>query len=252
MDPTLLSSIQIKKINSVSTLFTFKNTKLKRRDRLSWAIVIKYEGETVYRSRGKTYLSDRSHVIILPKGCSYQWICTKSGHFSIIEFECDATDEGIFQFTVKNGDKLLKAFKELEKKRYLGEPMIEMQSIRDTYSILLELLLTAEEKPVPDGKQKKLLPAVEYLSQNYDKNIKNDTLAALVGISTVYFRKLFKEVTGTSPISYARELRIRKAKELLKSEYGSLTEIALSLGYANLYDFSRDFKKHTGFPPSKY
>ena len=43
-----------------------------------------------------------------------------------------------------------------------------------------------------------------------------------------------------------------KAKQMLRSDYGSLSHVALSLGYANLYDFSRDFKKHTGIAPSKY
>ena len=37
---------------------------------------------------------------------------------------------------------------------------------------------------------------------------------------------------------------IKKAKEMLKSDYGSISEIAESLGYLNIYDFSRIFKKH--------
>ena len=45
---------------------------------------------------------------------------------------------------------------------------------------------------------------------------------------------------------------IRLPKEILKSDYGTLSDVALSLGYASLYDFSRDFKKHTGIAPSKY
>ena len=57
---------------------------------------------------------------------------------------------------------------------------------------------------------------------------------------------------GTSPIVYTRRLRIEKAKEMLRSDYGTLSDVAQSLGYASLYDFSRDFKKHTGVTPSKY
>ena len=57
---------------------------------------------------------------------------------------------------------------------------------------------------------------------------------------------------GVSPISYVHDLRIQKAKEMLRSDYDSLSSVAQSLGYLNLYDFSRDFKKHTGVAPSKY
>jgi len=48
------------------------------------------------------------------------------------------------------------------------------------------------------------------------------------------------------------QFRTEKAKEMLGSDYGTLSDIAQSLGYPNLYDFSRDFKKHAGVAPSKY
>ena len=71
-------------------------------------------------------------------------------------------------------------------------------------------------------------------------------------MSSVYFRKMFTQIMGGSPIAYVKQFRIEKAKEMLKSDYGTLTDIASMLGYASLYDFSRDFKKQTGVPPSKY
>ena len=242
----------ITKVYSVSTLYTLENTKLKRNDRERWAAVIKYEGETVYSSNGKRFLSDIGHIVILPKGCSYEWQCTRSGHFSIIEFESEATFYEPISFAVKNGENILKMFKDLEYKRNLKSPTVELESIRDTYSILLVLMKAAEARYLPTEKQQKIAPAVEYISQHYNENITNDELAAIAGMSTVYFRKLFTSVLGVSPISYARNLRIEKAKEMLKSDYGTLSDIALSIGYSSLYDFSRDFKKHTGIAPSKY
>ena len=86
----------------------------------------------------------------------------------------------------------------------------------------------------------------------YNKNIKNDVLANLCNLSTVYFRKLFTEIMGASPISYVHELRIKKAKEMLRSDYGNIKDIAESLGYLNIYDFSRTFKKYKGVSPREF
>ena len=133
--------------------------------------------------------------------------------------------------------------------------MFEIESIRDTYSILLMLMQQMQKmqkKYLPTEKASKIRPALEYIANNYNQNIKNDVLANLCNLSTVYFRKLFTEIMGNSPISYVHELRIKKAKEMLKSDYGSITDIAESLGYLNIYDFSRTFKKYTGVSPSKY
>lgn len=252
MSYNILSNLVITKIRSVSTLYNPGNTKGKRKDRKCWAILIKYEGETVYTYNEKKLLSDAYHLVALPKGCSYEWECTKSGHLYTIEFECDATYPEPIGISVKNSDKILKMFKELEYKRNLQTPTTEIESIRDTYSILIALTKSAPKQYVPNEKQKKIAPALEYISQNYNKSITNDELASVAGLSTVYFRKLFTDVCGVSPITYAHNLRIEKAKEMLKSDYGVLSDVAISLGYSSIYDFSRDFKNHVGVSPSKY
>ncbi len=252
MDLNILSNLVITRIYSATTMYTEKNTKTIRNTRPCWAIVIKYEGETVYTSNKISYLSDINNLVILPKGCSYEWCCTHSGHFSIIEFESELICSDIFSFSVKNSAKILKLFKELEYKRTLRKPMYETESIRDTYSILLMLTQTMSKKYLPTEKRSKISPALDYIAKNYNTDIKNDDLARLTGISTVYFRKLFTEVLGIPPMTYVHELRTKKAKEMLKSDYGSITDIAQSLGYLNIYDFSRAFKKHVGISPSKY
>ena len=44
----------------------------------------------------------------------------------------------------------------------------------------------------------------------------------------------------------------KKAKEVLKSDHESISDIAYSLGYADIYDFSRAFKKRVGMSPTEY
>lgn len=248
----ILDNLIIKKFYSASSVYTEKNVKMKRENRSCWAVVIKYEGETIYYTHKKSYVSNISNMVILPKGCSYKWHCTKPGFFSIIEFDSDMICDEIFSFPVKDGEKFLKMFKELELKRTLRKPMYELESIRDCYSIILKLTQTKENKYFPTYKHQKIAAAMDYIAKNYNKEITNDSLAEITGFSTVYFRKLFTEIYGVSPITYVHNLRIKKAKEMLKSDYGSITDIAKSLGYLNIYEFSKDFKNHTGLPPSKW
>lgn len=248
----ILSNLVISKVRFVSTIYTPQNTRVKRQDRKLWAIVIKYEGETVYTANGKQFVSDLNHMVILPKGCSYAWKCTKAGHYAILEFESEQTYPEPLSFFVKNSEKILKIFKELEHSRNLNRPLTELQSIRDAYAMILLLAQSQDAQYYPTEKQRKIAPAMEYISRNYNRDITNDALAAQTGLSTVYFRKLFTRILGVSPIAYVHQLRIQKAREMLGSDYGTLTDMAQALGYPSLYDFSRDFKKHTGVCPSKY
>ena len=78
------------------------------------------------------------------------------------------------------------------------------------------------------------------------------SLAALCGISTVYFRKTFETVFGVSPIRYLHDLRIGKAKAILSGDYDSIRQVAESTGYSSVYHFSKMFKLYTGQSPSTY
>lgn len=233
------------------TIFTEENTKAKRVNRPCWAIILKYEGETVYTINGKTIVSNANNPVILPKGSSYEWKCVKAGYYSVIEFKCNLTYEEIFSFNIKNSDKIVRMFKSMEYDLTSKSPMYKMKSIKGTYSIILKLTENVSHY-VNNEKKQKIQPAIDFIAQNYNKEIKNDILATQCNMSTVYFRKLFFDVVGEAPISYMNSLRMGKAKEMLKSDYGSITDIALSLGYNNIYEFSKAFKKYTGVPPTKY
>lgn len=221
-------------------------------DRQKWGILIKYEGETVYTANGKRFVADADHIMLLPKGASYYTECTRSGHFALIEFICDLTLSEPICISVKDGKAILNQFKELEYRRNLQRDMHRVESIKNLYLIILSLARSVSGRYTPDHKFKRLQPAIEYISQNFTQSLSNETLAALVGMSSSHFRKVFAQTMGQSPIAYAKQKRIEKAKELLKSDSEKLSDIALSLGYSSLFDFSRDFKKHTGVSPSKY
>ena len=252
MEKEILSNLVITRVHSATTLYSPAGARSRRSNRSCWAILLKYEGETIYHADGKRFLSDPNHPILLPCGCSYEWECTKEGHFATVEFEGSPGFSEPISFSLSSSHELLSLMKGLEHKRTLGGHSVELESKREVYSMLLLLTKAKNNIYMPVHLRQKLAPALLFLSEHYDQSPTNDALAAMTGLSTVYFRKLFTRLMGDSPIAYLHKLRIEKAKEMLRCDYSSLTDIALSLGYPSLYDFSRAFKKHTGVCPSRY
>ncbi len=94
---------------------------------------------------------------------------------------------------------------------------------------------------------------IDYLNKNYEHKISLDQIATNMYLSPVYISKIFKEKTGDSPINYLIRIRLEKAKELLSSDRNtSIREIALKVGYEDVYHFSKLFKKHFGISPLTY
>lgn len=73
-----------------------------------------------------------------------------------------------------------------------------------------------------------------------------------VPFSRDYFRKLFKQETGVTPLEYLTDLRIEHAKGLLSSSSLTVRQVAAMVGYNDPYYFSRIFKKATGKSPSQW
>lgn len=248
----ILNNLIITQVFSATTMYSDTNTSSRRINRQRWAIIIKYEGETVYCAYGKEYISNRTHLAILPKGSSYQWTCKQAGHYAVVEFDSLVTCEDFFTFSISDCDAVLSIFRELEAKRMLNRSSNEIESIYAVYGMILKILELSRKPAVPFRKVDKLAPALAYISDHYTEDLNNDQLAKAAGLSTVYFRKLFKEVYQVSPMNYVKEIRIEKAKEMLRSDFGNISEVGLSLGYPSIYDFSRDFKKHVGLSPRKF
>ena len=139
-----LSKLRINRIYSVTTIYTTAGDTLKRRLRPSWAIIYKWEGETLYTyGDGKVLISNSQNSVILPKGSSYMWKCTKEGRYSIIEFDSDMECEEIFGFHITDGNKLLSYFKKLERARILQLPYYKIEELSGAYRILHTFLINA-------------------------------------------------------------------------------------------------------------
>ena len=92
--------------------------------------------------------------------------------------------------------------------------------------------------------------AIEWMSTHFDRPVRIEDLAARVGMSVTTFHRHFKAVTGESPLAYQRLVRLLAARELLITEQRHVTSVAFEVGYGSAAQFSREYKRLFGVPPS--
>lgn len=94
--------------------------------------------------------------------------------------------------------------------------------------------------------------SVNYIKSNFHRPLAVKELLAALGISYTYLLKIFKERTGLSPKGYISELRMLHAKKLLNETNATVTQIANSVGYADVMTFSRFFTAREKLSPTQY
>lgn len=77
-------------------------------------------------------------------------------------------------------------------------------------------------------------------------------LAARLNLDRCYFSTLFTKQVGVSPSQYLMHLRLEKAAELMLQHNQSPSVAAASVGYTDIYNFSKMFKKKYGCSPRHY
>ena len=137
---------------------------------------------------------------------------------------------------------------------YLNDVMTSptMDALKTWY---LDKIRTAAEninKGSVDHTHHLIKKALEYIEENYSKDISLDDISKELNLSTYYFSKLFKEEKGENFVEYLTERRVEKAKELMKDPSRSIKEISSECGYSDPNYFSRIFKKNTGMTPTEY
>jgi signal transduction histidine kinase/AraC-like DNA-binding protein len=85
-----------------------------------------------------------------------------------------------------------------------------------------------------------------------DPNLNVEMLGHEVGISRAHLHRKMKDMIGVSPSDFIRNIRLRKACELLKNTDNDVTQIAYNIGFTSQTHFSTAFKKFTGVSPSEY
>lgn len=103
-------------------------------------------------------------------------------------------------------------------------------------------------KPV---EKEKIYKAKEILLNRLNNTPTIPELAMQIGINQCYLKKGFKEIFGTTVYDFVQEQRMLKAQLLLSTTNFSVSQIADTIGFSSISNFSSAFKKHTGVFPSE-
>ena len=93
---------------------------------------------------------------------------------------------------------------------------------------------------------------IVYLSQNLDRKLGRDDIAAFVHLQPNYLDRVFRRTYGVAPMQMLRDLRLQRARHLLESSDHTVAAIAVLCGFEEAGYFTRVFRQQTGETPGEY
>jgi len=112
--------------------------------------------------------------------------------------------------------------------------------------------LEMEKTKVKYSKSEYLDYAIDYINNNLESGVTANMVAKQLNLCERYLYKLFKQKHGVTLKEYIDNLKVEKAKILIKKTDLSFTEIAKKVGIEDVFSFSRFFKNKTGYSPTEY
>lgn len=100
--------------------------------------------------------------------------------------------------------------------------------------------------------EKTLNPALAYVAQHYQQEIRMTDLARACAMSESHFRRLFYQATGMNPSDYVNRYRIHRALNLLKMTNDSILAVAMHAGFSSIATFNRNFLHYMGQSPKQW
>ena len=203
---------------------------------------------------GSAFTVQENDIIYLPKSSNYEVTTIIPGDTYCINFQCQSEETfPPFAFHLSNASDVLQAYQNAEKIWKRAKIYREYIVLSELYKILYIIQRKQDTPYFPKTKQNLIKPAIDYIHKHYTEELINmQHLSELCGISYEYFRRLFHQFYGCSPVKYINDLKLSRAKELLSSRLYSVSEAGLLSGFSDFSHFSRFFKKNTGVMPSEY
>lgn len=100
--------------------------------------------------------------------------------------------------------------------------------------------------------RRRAVESARWIERHAHQDIDLQVLATQTGLSVFHYLRVFAAVLGVTPHQYLLRCRLRKAAQMLTDEDRPITEIALDVGFADLSNFVRTFRRAAGVSPRRY
>lgn len=108
-----------------------------------------------------------------------------------------------------------------------------------------------KENPLQHHHYIQIRQSKAFMDEYFSGRIDLKEMADKASMSRFHFIRIFQQIYGITPRQYLRDIRISRAKELLKKGL-SVTQTCFEVGYESVTTFSSAFKRGTGYSPKKY
>lgn len=222
-----------------------------------------YGCDGIYRLKnGEEKQAKKGDVVFLPPLCEYEskFLNSEKKNVDCILVNLLFSDENgndfflsddLEVFTPKDTELIRKAFcKMLNLYSQPIKKTAEMKSI--SYKIISYFGTLNKESGIDISRYRYIAKGIKYLETDIKQEKSIEEIAKMCNISSAYFRRLFKEYSGLSPISFRIRKKLDMAKDMLVNGTMSIVEISDYLGFENVTYFTRLFKEYEKISPAKF
>ena len=110
---------------------------------------------------------------------------------------------------------------------------------------------TVRQLGLADSSLAHVARAVRWIRENYRESFRVEDVARMSGMSVSAFYRNFQAVTAMSPIQFQKQIRLQQARLLLATRPGDVTAVSHQVGYDSPSQFSREYRRQFGAPPSQ-
>lgn len=227
-----------------------------------YVIAYAISGEAFYRFGDKNHTVSKGNIVFVRRGEIYSARSSQDDPWSFfsVGFPINACDEDSSEmlkqlpniFKCSNSLKMSENFSELNRiwaMRGKGYKVKCRSLLLDIFYIILG---DEDRRNIHSAHYKNINQIIDFMRENYIESYSVDFLCEMSGLSNSHFRTLFKQMTGLTTVQFQNRMKIDKAKDLIISHSCNITEAAETVGFSDVYYFSRMFKKLTGKNPSEY